>query len=94
MLRLEKPISGSSKPRRPISSRRKDEIFIDDERAMEEIIGLTRQQEPMKKKQLADQFNAIVVLDMIKNLQEEIDVNLGSKQFLFFISLLLFTGNQ
>ena len=42
---------------------------------MEEILGLTRQQEPIKKKQLAEQFNAIVVLDMIKNLQEEIKVN-------------------
>ena len=42
---------------------------------MEEILGLTRQQEPIKKNQLAQQFNAIVVLDMIKNLQEEIKVN-------------------
>ena len=79
MFRSEKPIRSSSKPRRPISSRRKDEIFIDDERAMEEILGLTRQQEPMKKKQLAEQFNAIVVLDMIRKLQEEIEVNLGFK---------------
>ena len=46
---------------------------------MEEILGLTRQQEPMKKKQLAEQFNAIVVLDMIRKLQEEIEVNLGFK---------------
>ena len=75
MIRMK--IRSSSKPRRPISSRRKDEIFIDDERAMEEILGLTRQQEPMKKKQLAEQFNAIVVLDMIRKLQEEIEVNLG-----------------
>jgi predicted transposase YdaD len=79
MFRSEKPTRSSSKPRRPISSRRKDEIFIDDERAMEEIIGLSRQQEPMKKKQLAEQFNAIVVLDMIRKLQEEIEVNLGFK---------------
>ena len=44
---------------------------------MEEILGLTRQQEPVKKKQLAEKFNAIVVLDMIRKLQEEIEVNLG-----------------
>ena len=59
---------------RPSISRRKGEAFEDDEKLMEEILGLSRQHESTGENKLAAQVNAVAVLDMIKSLQEEIKV--------------------
>ena len=59
---------------RPSISRRQGEAFRDDEKSMEEILGLSRRQESTGENKLAAQVNAVAVLDMIKSLQEEIKV--------------------
>lgn len=41
---------------------------------MEEILGLSRPQKKAGNTKLAAQVNAVAVLDMIKSLQEEIQV--------------------
>ena len=59
---------------RPSISRRQGEAFEDDEKLMEEILGLGRRQESRGGSKLAAQVNAVAVLDMIKSLQQEIKV--------------------
>ena len=62
---------------RPSISRRQGEAFEDDEKLMEEILGLGRRQESKGGNKLAAQVNAVAVLDMIKSLQQEIKVDLA-----------------
>ena len=61
---------------RPSISRRQGEAFRDDEKSMEEILGLSRQQESRGGNKLAAQVNAVAVLDMTKSLQGEIKVHM------------------
>merc|ERR1711915_528070 len=57
-------------------SQRRGEAFMDEEESMEEILGLNKQTSSLKQSKLSSNVNAIAVLDMIKNLQDEIeDIN-------------------
>ena len=47
---------------------------MDEEESMEEILGLNKQTSSLKQSKLSSNVNAIAVLDMIKNLQDEIEV--------------------
>ena len=70
-------------------SRRQGEAFMDEEESMEEILGLKKQTASLKQSKLSSNMNAIAVLDMIKNLQDEIEVTIIFNNN-FLLSLLVF----
>ena len=47
---------------------------MDEQESMQKILGLSQQTPSRNKSKLASNINAIAVLDMIKNLQDEIEV--------------------
>ena len=62
---------------------------MDEEESMEEILGLKKQTASLKQSKLSSNMNAIAVLDMIKNLQDEIEVTIIFNNN-FLLSLLVF----
>ena len=59
----------------PAISKRQGEVVREEEKSMEEILGLRRPEKKTGNVKLAAQVNAVAVLDMIKSLQEEIQVD-------------------
>ena len=92
IFRSEKHQKSQKKYRRQIISRRQGGAIRDDEKSVEEILGLSRPQEAIGNTKLAAQVSAVAVLDMIKSLQEEIKVSEIFMKHLHTFRYVSFTG--
>ena len=80
LLRPKRPLRRKLKERRKSALRRKDDQLLDDERSMEELLGLETQIASEVDNHLVTEANTAAVFDLIKDLQAEIKVRTGEPE--------------